>query len=75
MKSREMREMTLDELETHHRSLVDELANLKIRLAMRQLDNPLRVRLLRRELARTNTILREKSMGALPGEMPGAKNG
>lgn len=74
MKSREMREMTLDELTIHHGSLVDELANLKIKLATRQLDNPMRVRLLRRELARANTILREKNLGALPGEMPGAKN-
>ena len=72
MKSHEMREMTLDELEVHHRSLVDELVNLKVKLAMRQLDNPLRVRLLRREVARAKTVLREKKLGAKPGEILGA---
>ncbi len=72
MKSHEMREMTLDELDVHHRSLVDELVNLKVKLAMRQLDNPLRVRLLRREVARAKTVLREKKLGAKPGETPEA---
>lgn len=74
MKTHEMREMTLEELEIHRRELVDELANLRVKLAMRQLDNPLRVRLLRREVARSETILREKKLGAKPGEMPGAQN-
>ncbi len=74
MKSREMREMTLEELKIHHLSLIDELANLKIKLATRQLDNPMRVRLIRREVARANTILREKMLGAMPGEMPGMKS-
>lgn len=72
MKAHDMREMTLEELEAHHDALVDELVNLKIRLSMRQLDNPLRVRHLRRDVARAKTVLREKRMGALPGEVPGA---
>ena len=73
MKSHDMREMTLEELEAHHESLVDELINLKIKLSMRQLDNPLRVRGLRRDVARAKTVLREKRTGALPGETPGVK--
>jgi large subunit ribosomal protein L29 len=72
MKAHDMREMTLEELEAHHDSLVDELINLKIKLSMRQLDNPLRVRGLRRDVARAKTVLREKREGALPGEVPGA---
>ena len=71
MKSHEMREMTLDELIVHHDSLIDELVNLRIRLSMRQLENPVRVRYLRREVARTKTIMREKEKGAKPGEIPG----
>jgi large subunit ribosomal protein L29 len=66
--------MTLDELEIHRRELIDELANLRVKLAMRQLDNPLRVRLLRREVARSETILREKKLGAKPGEILGAQD-
>lgn len=73
MKTHDMRELTLDELQAHHDALVDELVNLRIKLAMRQVDNPLRVRHLRREVARAKTVLREKQMGALPGEVPGAR--
>jgi large subunit ribosomal protein L29 len=73
MKAHDMREMTLEELEAHHDSLVDELVNLNIKLSLRQLDNPLRVRYLRRDVARAKTILREKRLGALPGEAPGTK--
>ena len=72
MNAHDMREMTLDEMQAHHDSVIDELINLRIKLAMRQLDNPLRVKHLRREVARAKTILREKKLGALPGEMPGA---
>jgi len=73
MKPHEMREMTLEELEIHRRELIDELANLKVKLAMRQLDNPLRARILRRDVARAETILREKKLGAKPGEILGAQ--
>lgn len=73
MKAHEMREMTLDELKLHHDSLIDELANLNVKLSLRQLDNPMRVRLIRREVARAKTVLREKMLGALPGEAPRIK--
>ena len=72
MKAHEMREMTFEELELHHDSLVDEVANLKIKLSIKQLDNPLKVRYLGRDIARAKTILREKARGAKPGEKPGA---
>ena len=73
MKAHDMREMTLEELQVHYDSLIDELINLRIKLKMRQLDNPLRVRHLRREVARTKTVLKEKNQGALPGQVPGAE--
>lgn len=72
MKPHEMREMTEDELRQHHDTLVEELVNLRIKLAVKQLDNPLRVRHLRKEIARSKTVLREKSLGAKPGEVLGA---
>jgi large subunit ribosomal protein L29 len=68
MKPHEMREMTLDELKVHHDSLVDELVNLQVKLSMRQIDNPMRVGHVRREIARAKTILREKALGAMPGQ-------
>ncbi len=68
MKPQEMREMTLEELRIHHDSLVDELVNMKIKLSIKQLDNPVRARLLRRDVARAKTIMKEKMSGAKPGE-------
>ena len=70
MKPREMRDMTLDELQVQHDQFLDELVNLRIKLNMRQLDNPLRVRELKRDIARARTIMREKQAGARPGEAP-----
>jgi len=72
MKPHEMRDMTLDELKAHHDTLVDELVNLRLKLSMRQLDNAVRVKYLKRDVARANTILREKQMGAAPGAKPAA---
>ena len=61
MKAVDLRNMTESELKAHHETLVDELVNLRVKLSMRQLDNPLRVRILRRDIARAMTILREKT--------------
>ena len=69
MKPHEMRELTLEELQNHHDGLVDELVGLRIKLSVKQLDNPLQVRYLRREIARARTILRDKDLGARPGEV------
>lgn len=62
MKAADLRNMTESELQAHHDTLVDELVNLRVKLSMRQLDNPLRVRALRRDIARTMTILRQKAI-------------
>jgi large subunit ribosomal protein L29 len=60
MKAVDLRNMTTTELKAHHDGLIDELVNLRVKLALRQLDNPLRVRALRRDIARVNTIIRQK---------------
>jgi len=70
MKPHDMREMTLEELKSHHDTLVDELVNLRVKVNMRQQDNPMQVRKLRREVARAKTVLREKMQGAQPGQKP-----
>jgi len=61
MKAADLRNMTESELKAHHETLVDELVNLRVKLSMRQLDNPLRVRGLRRDIARVMTVLRQKA--------------
>ncbi len=72
MKPHEMREMTEEELKQHRDTLVEELVNLRIKLAVKQLDNPLQVRYLRRAIARSETILHQKGLGAKPGDVLGA---
>jgi large subunit ribosomal protein L29 len=64
MKAQEMKNMTVDELKAHQDGLMDELANLRVKLVLRQLDNPLKVRLLRRQIARARTIIRQKQIAA-----------
>jgi len=55
-----MREMTPDDIRLRLSELREELFNLRFRNSMRQLDNPLKIREGRREIARLLTILREK---------------
>jgi len=62
MKINELREMNIDEIQNHRRELEKEIFNLKIRQATKQGENPLRIRTLRRELARISTILKEDAL-------------
>ena len=62
MKKEQMRELTKDELIQKKHEVEEELFNLRMQKASKELDNPLRVRILRKELARINTILREDEL-------------
>jgi len=63
VKVREIRELSLSELEDKVTDKTEELANLKFQLALHQLDNTTKVRIARRELARLRTILHEHNKG------------
>jgi len=63
MKTHELRSMSPEELEEHARELRQELFNLKFRRATQPLDNPLRIRTARKNLARTLTVIREHDLG------------
>jgi large subunit ribosomal protein L29 len=52
-----LREMNHDELQAHLEELREELFNLKFRNKMRQVDNPLKIRDARRQIARALTLL------------------
>ncbi|MBE6400509.1 MAG: 50S ribosomal protein L29 [Verrucomicrobia bacterium] len=56
-----IREMTPEELSKTLRSDREELLNLRLRKNTGQVDNPARIRTLRREIARLETVAREKS--------------
>jgi len=62
MKARELRDMTLDEVLQKKAEIEKETFNLKIRQTTRQIDNPLKIRQLRRDFARLNTIIREHQL-------------
>jgi large subunit ribosomal protein L29 len=56
--------MSPDEIRTRLQELREEMFNLRFRNAMKQLDNPLKIRESRREMARLLTVLREKEQVA-----------
>ena len=55
-----MRDMSTEEIRTRVAELREELFNLRFRNSMKQLDNPLKIREGRREIARLLTVLGEK---------------
>jgi large subunit ribosomal protein L29 len=52
--------MSVDEIHTRLGELREELFNLRFRNSMKQLDNPLKIRESRREMARLLTVLHDK---------------
>ena len=64
-KTSRFREMTADEIRARVAELREELFNLRFRNTMKQLDNPLKIREGRREMARLLTVLKEKESAAL----------
>jgi large subunit ribosomal protein L29 len=61
MKAAEIRDMTTEELENKLVDLKKELFALRSQLAVNQLDNPARVKAVKKDIARIKTILREQS--------------
>ena len=60
MKANEIREMSVDDIKSKLEELVTERFNLRFRSATESLENPMRFRALRRDIARLQTILGEK---------------
>ena len=64
VKAAAMQDMTADEIRTRVTELREELFNLRFRNSMKQLDNPLKIREARREMARLITVLSQKERAA-----------
>ena len=60
MKPAEFRELSLDELQTKGHDLRSEAFNIRIKRSTGQLENTARLKQLRRDIARVETIIREK---------------
>ena len=64
MKAAEIRELSMAELNQKLSDLKAELFNLRFQHAINQLDNPLRPQVVRKDLARLQTVIREKELKA-----------
>jgi len=62
VRTQQLREMTQDELLQKKSEIEEELFNLRMQKAFKELENPLRLRTLRKDLARVKTILREHAL-------------
>ena len=62
MKASEMTKLSTAELETKLKDLKAELFNLRFQLAINQLDNPMRVSAVKKDIARVKTVLRENEI-------------
>ncbi len=63
LKVQTLREMTREELVQKRTELLEEQFNLRMRKSLKSLDNPLRLRQIRREIAKIMTILNEDKIG------------
>ena len=59
MKATEIRELNMVELRDKLKELKDELFNLRFQLAVNQLDNPTRIKAVKKDIARVKTVMQE----------------
>jgi large subunit ribosomal protein L29 len=62
VKAKKVRELTDDELNRKVSDYKEELFNLRFQLATGQLDNPMRIRDVRKNIARCKTVLRQREI-------------
>ena len=64
MEAKELREMSAEDLTRKRDALRDEIGHLKLKKATSRLENPMSLKATKRDLARVETILREKAGAA-----------
>jgi large subunit ribosomal protein L29 len=60
MKIKELKEMSVDELKHKEAELVDQLFKLRFQKSLGQLDSPMKVKNVRRDIARIKTLLNQE---------------
>ena len=73
MKPKEIREMTVEEIENKIKELKDNLFKLKIKLSTKQLENTAQIKFIKRDIARLLTILNEKKRAKKQEEVNASK--
>lgn len=66
MDVKELRDLTAAELAEKEQQLSQELLNLRFQLAAGRVENPMKIRQTRRDLARVKTILRQQELAGKP---------
>jgi large subunit ribosomal protein L29 len=61
MKTSELREITVDELQKKEHDMRKELFNLRFQQATGEIENPMRIRALKKDIARILTVMTEKN--------------
>ena len=75
MKALELKDLSIEELKQRLSDEQESLANLRFQLATSQLESPIRVRTVRRDIARIQTVLNKKQRAAAaPGEATKTEN-
>jgi len=64
MKASEIRNLSAEELESKLKDLKAELFNLRFQLTINQLDNPMRIKAVKRDIARVKTLMRENELSS-----------
>jgi large subunit ribosomal protein L29 len=64
MEAKELRDMSVDDLREKGAAMREEIAHLKLKKATSRLENPMSLKATKRDLARLETILREKTAAA-----------
>jgi large subunit ribosomal protein L29 len=59
-RAKDLRDLSGEELLAKAADLKKEMFNLRVQQAMGQIENPMRLRLLRKDIAKTKTVLKEK---------------
>lgn len=62
MKASEIRELSAEELELKIKELKEELFQLRFQHAINQLDNPMRLKAVKKDIARIKTVLRQREL-------------
>lgn len=63
MKPSEIRDLSVDDMKTKELELTKELFNLRMRHVTNQLENPIKLRSVKRDIARVKTLRVEKERG------------
>jgi large subunit ribosomal protein L29 len=64
MKATEFKDLSVDELRKRLADEEESLSNLRFQLATSQLESPIKVRTVRRDIARLKTVIRQREMAA-----------